>query len=712
MFYWKKNLERMSEFVLILLLLGASIESPIKSYVLQQEWNRLEEQIGFSSRYIRSMKKGGSLLDIETLPPVYRNLIEGNLQELKNTPMEKLPDDPYFLFSLGRLFLYHQDVLTSSAIEKKQAWALWQKALQSTDPYLHWFLRPWSSKNPYDMSNNPVFLLMDVFSSFTGHSVDENSLKTALNKNIQNPDYLADLGEILWRLGRFEEAKSLWHQAIYLYPGDSMEKRALLYQKMGEMDEVIRIYKDLYHQGGENSYLYLYSLISAYSQKSSLSPAEEIDQVEGYLELKKPFTAIETLEKSHLPNETRQAMMNRAIQLALQKMSDFLVTLGISGKILASSKILNLLTMKALVEKVSSTKPIASLLGYLTGNCEEIPPNESLYAVCQQEGNYREEEAQKWLQNSEESEIVLATEIMQTLLPFIDRKEKAMRVGRLLASVKASSGNFQGALDILNQLAKKKWLDADIQFDRGSYLLQLNQGKEAEEALQDALKRGLPYEPVVARKLHRALYLQGKVRKAISVLEEALSKFPDNPEILTDLLYQAKEHKAYKTAVVALQALIRVNPQHRWHYESQLVTVYWNTGQIEEAVQHLKAYYEASLDDESLWNLAGAHAGEKNMEEILQRCSSFPLFQIYLKARWYQISQQEEKTTGTLENGVNLFPDNLFLLNQLGTEYWRRAEHLKAAEIYHRLALLDPFEAENYREKENLMKQLAMESSA
>jgi len=285
-----------------------------------------------------------------------------------------------------------------------------------------------------------------------------------------------------------------------------------------------------------------------------------------------------------------------------------------------------------------------------------------------------------------------------------------MRVGRFLASLKASQGNFQGALDTLNQLAKKKWLDADIQFDRGSYFLQLNQGKEAEKALQDALKLGFPYEPVVARKLHRALVLQGKIREAVIVLEKALAKFPDNPEILTDLLYLAREHKAYKTAVVALQSLIRVHPQHRWLYESQLVTIYWNMGQIEDAVQHLKAYYETSLDDESLWNLAGAHAGEKNMEEILHRCSSFPLFQIYLKARWYQVSQQEVKISEALENGVNLFPDNLFLLNQLAAEYWHRAEHLKAAEIYHRLALLDPFERENYQEKENLMKQLAMGS--
>lgn len=707
--------------------------SAIEGYLVTQEIDRILSSLPFQSYYLAHAKARFTLPPIASLSPVYQEAARNQIDPLKRRPQSELPNDPFFRIALGRLILYHEGQMTPLESERQEAYRVFQEALQADDPYVHWILRTYSRKDPYLLGNrDPFFLLAPVLESLRPDSVDRQALQRAVDADVQDVRFLRDLGEVLNRTGRPADAQTIWKRALAL-TGPDKETAASIQLALGHTDAAMALYKELYARGGKNAALYLRSLIGMYDLNPHPSDADRVEKARYLIQLGRPYAAIDILCSVDKDLETGKCgqkkvpdLMILAVSAAIQQLTTAITAAGVAGSDLAEAKVADNPYVKALLDQADIAAEALDHVAYLRGDCLAIENDPDLKNLCENGADEKAGAVQDLLRDAEPGFISMLAAVFADIVYVENDPKKLLLLAREAASVEAEKGNYMRARLLLDEAVKKNAADAGAYFDKGSYLLQLGRGKDAENALRQARTLGYPNEAVLARKIARSILIQNRVRDAVSELQLGIRESPNDPELHRDLLGLALDNRADGTAEAELHALMQMDPDHYSDYQVRLIHLYVDFAQYEKGVGEVRALYDRTWSDAFLEDLAkritapptpdnttpGAKPPVKiNVTQWLVASQKFPLFHAYLEAADALNKGNTSKAIEALQAASKQYPDNLNLVSELASQLWKSGDYSAAKTLFTQLAQRDPIQASTWKTNIEILGQLSASST-
>ncbi|MFN4182692.1 MAG: tetratricopeptide repeat protein, partial [bacterium] len=296
MWNWWKHRSKILPLLGLSVFLGAS---PIRSHILREEILALQRNIPFSSFFLAKQLEKWPPAEKEKLSEVYQWILEGNREKLLDLSPKSFPEDPYFYIALGRLIAFPEGKVNPLLSLRKQAYEFFQKALllgqKQKDPYVEWILRKWFPKDLYQSTKDIFFLFTQIVDSHMGWLISpEYRLEAKIEEFPPDADFLRDMGEFLWRMGKKEEAGKVWGRAAQVVPSRNLEAKAQLLTKIGQYDQALEIYKILYRNSGDRNYIL--SILSQYAQKERLSEKEKIERIRWQVEAGFFYSALQGLD--------------------------------------------------------------------------------------------------------------------------------------------------------------------------------------------------------------------------------------------------------------------------------------------------------------------------------------------------------------------------------------------------------------------------------
>ncbi|MGH6819523.1 MAG: tetratricopeptide repeat protein, partial [Methylocella sp.] len=654
----------------------------IQGYLVNQEIEALQANLPFHSYYLAAAETRFTLPPIPSLSPVYQDAARNDINALKRRAKNELPDDPYFKIALGRLILFHEGQMTPLESERHEAYRFFQEALQSSDPYIHWILRAYSDKAPYDLSHkDPFFLMTAVLISFRPDAVDRDAVQRAMDANVKDVNYLRDLGEVLNRTGRPADAQTVWHQAL-AQTGSDRASAASLQIVLGNTASAMSIFKELYAKGGKGASLYLRSLVGLYDLLPTPTEAQRAEKVRYLIQLGRPYAAIElicSLDKDSDMGKCGQKnypdLMILSVSAAIQQLTTALIAAGVSGSDLAEAHVADNPYVRALVDQTEIAADAVDRVAYLRGDCLAIESDTDLKNLCENGEDAQSNAVQDMLRDAEPGFIAMLAAVFGDIVGIETDPKKLLLLAREAALVEAEKANYMRATMMLDMAISKNAADAGAYFDKGSYLLIVGRGraKEAEIALNQARRMGYPNPAVVTRKIAQAILIQNRVRDAVSELQIGIQQNPNDIDLHLDLLGLAIDNKAYGTAESELRTLMQLDPGHYTTYQVRLVNLYVESGEAEKGVAEARVLYDRIWNDAFLQDLAqrmtapvnpdekdahGKPPVKVNVTRWVVASAKFPLFQAYLQAADFLNKGNSSKAVDALKAASAQYPDD------------------------------------------------------
>ncbi|MHA2609604.1 MAG: hypothetical protein V2G48_06225 [bacterium JZ-2024 1] len=709
--------------------------SPIRSHILREEILALQQSIPFPSFFLAKHLEKWPPAQKEKLPEVYQWILEGNREKLLDLSPKSFPEDPYFFIALGRLIAFPEGKVNPSLSLRKQAYEFFQKALvlgqKQKDPYVEWILRKWFPEDLYQRTKDIFFLYTQILDSHMGWLISpQYRLEKKISEFPADADFLRDMGEFLWRMGKKEEAGKVWERAAQVVPPGNLEAKAQLLTKIGEYNQALEIYKILYRNSGSRNYIL--SILSQYAQKERLSEKEKIERARWQIEAGFFYSALQGLDALEaiylqaleyaekgalLPEEfgdiprdagTLKALLveiddlqGRAIVGILRNLAELLKALGLGGTDLEEARLDQAPYFHSLRVRKEIQSESLDFMGFLLGMCGTIPSGSEWKRPCQMASTADPEKVHHIFQRIEPEFIPFASTLIQFISGRISEKKKVPFMLHTAARWQISLGNVKKAIFLMELASPERVEYAEFHYDLGSYYLQDNKPKEALQALTRAKELGWK-DASLYRKIARCHILQGKPLQAVHSLQEGIQDFPDSLELYEALLEMAREYKALQTAEFALTHLVQLStPPTKFIWLYQLALHYLKIKQPELSIPLLRELYENQWNDAQLYNFAEAWVQEKL--PIIPEVERFPLFATYLRVAYKVSENRLEDAVEILHNALQRNPDYVpFRAYQ--AQLLGKAQHLEEAiKIYRELEKTDLLFASDWEKNAKIL---------
>ena len=244
------------------------------------------------------------------------------------------------------------------------------------------------------------------------------------------------------------------------------------------------------------------------------------------------------------------------------------------------------------------------------------------------------------------------------------------------------------ALEILQGLKNKMKDNAQVNFYTALALERLGRNSEA-AAIYSSIPLDSETGVDAVIRLSKLLFKEGKIDKAVSVLEKAISRNPHRADLYTSLASLYEKNGNPKKAIEALKRGIAKNPKNK-ALTMSLVMLLDNLGEKQAAVKYAREILKVDPDYVPALNYIGYTFAEQGIhleeaEKLLKRAVKLvPKDGFVLDSLgWLYFRKKEfNKAYSYLKKARSLVPQDPIISEHMGDLYLARQEFKKAAREY------------------------------